>query len=702
MLDLNDRKQLALAGRRFVKRVRKSRAYRQSQEDIDTAKRYRKGDQMPKGYDRNAHFPVLVMNTIAADLDRNAALVIQGNTQVRFYPKRRDLSVLDKGMIAEAESWQYFEAFKETLAQVAHRTFDQGFAATVFSVDAFQRVGDDLPRIRMDVPDSTRVGVDPAANDPKDPLLGGRGVFVWDSATFGDLEAEYGDSKIYSEPWAKISQMKDERYDNQRDAVELYSPEIHPLRAMLRDVAADKGGQFVTDEPEGLDDDYEFAKVTVVLRTHIRYERDGEPRIDKTFVRLVFIANLSDLELESAVLVEAAIAEFNGNPSIILTCPDPPYGMPVVKMIKGPIDAKNMANSAALQMIGQMARIGTRFGIIKQAWSQEQLTAFETRGTTPTTFVFDGAEMQSLGMPPDVRAAFKEIDVNFPNLAPVLDYASYLDAGAEKVMASPWTVTGQANPSSRFSGAAIGMMQDAVKLTKEIMSAFIGRSANNHMRTAWGLIRKYWIAPHRVIGRGPTPHVMNMVAADPRIANMIMQDQLEMDGAPVRLTGVRARLASPPNEPRSVTYPLPEGLDNVLDDPQLGDLIDRPDVEAIAWEVNGIDSIETEIEMLIEAESALRDQEDASRMQAMISLGIPIAPEYAFNVMTGSRRMFSWEENLEMQAKNTKMLQLAQLSNEDLDGILAVVARLRPQNGQGAPQQMSNAPQAALPAANVG
>lgn len=693
MIDVTDNKSNLTRIQNFVEAARKSPLYAQAQRDFDLSDKYVSGDQAPEHYKSNPNVPILIINTLSGDIIRSAGIITNGRVSARFYPKDELSKALVPVMIAENHSWQYQVDFKSKLGALAQSMLTYGISAAITSIDPFVRVGDDLPKIPIQIADPRALLVDPLSNNPHDPLLGGSFVCHYDIKTYEQLEAEYGLYDEYKTQFKKIDNIVAEPAKGSKQKFDI----LHPLREILRRLGENKDSEQEEEEIKG---DRQYLTLTCIWRDYYSYkDEDGDDVVRKCWVRGFCVTDITDVELKNAVLLETSVLNYEDMPTIILACAKPPYGVSIPKLAHGGIDALNISRSAALAMVLQMIRNGMKMAIIEQAWSPEQLAAFKSGKDIPDLFLMDGKELIERGVMPDAGKLVSPINRESPNIRDVLEFASVLEKKNEEVLGTPWVVRGQANASSRFSGAAISMMQDAVKLGHEMTATVIGRVATDCIRLAWGMQKQHWGSYHNIMNPGITGLIVNGLIADPEKANQIMLNGSADPERPLVLTGIRVKTKAENPANKYQTYPVTPDIEHVMLDPMLLWLSKRDDVEEIMWVVNGLSNMTAEVDVLIELDSLQKDQENYAKFQAVMSLNPQLlAEEVQYDLVMGGEPKVSWKENQEMRYRGTALAQLAQMPPDQLEQVLQVAQQMAAQGQQQAQPEIQQGAAPGVPA----
>ena len=695
-LDLNNPEQVIETVREFVATTRESQKYRAAIRNIKLARAYREGDQIPEGFKHEKHFPVVVLSHLSQDIERLVGMVVAGKEDVRFYGRDSRTKDMLSIIAAENESWRYYVGFKNKMGQVAHRLFDCGYAVTKLSVDPTRRVGQNLPHIPLEVPPSQAALIDPLASDPADPILGGRYVSLYAAKSVAQLRSEYGSRTAFRKSFARITKLEDKA--EQDNFVQHFDLDLHPLEQQLM-ALINKSAEQTSDDPNmRKGEKTEHSKLLLVnytlWREWLDFVTDNGPETRQAWVMATTVADLKDVELKDAILVDVQVLDYDENPTIQLACTDPPYGQPLAIMLKGSIDARNMVNSAILALVAQLIRMGRKQGVIGDIMDPKQLADLKERGKEADITLFSAEKMREFGLG-DVRQVITNLSANFPNLAPVVEYAQQLKREHEEIAGTPWVVQGQASPSSRFSGAAIGMMQQAVMLGKNIIGNFLAQAATNQIKAAFAMQQKHWTSPHRIMQKGITDMRVNQIVVNPDIANMMLNRDFSINGQPMKLTGVRADIRSHGGGPVIQTYPLSPQTKDVLRDELLDWLLSRSDIERIMWIANGIAQTNVDIEVLVEADSVEKDQERFAQLQAIMGISPELlAPQVQYEMAMGSNSEHTWEENQALKAGDEAIAELMNLPPDVLHRILQIVRQPQPQQGQPQPQAIQAAPPA--------
>jgi hypothetical protein len=322
---------------------------------------------------------------------------------------------------------------------------------------------------------------------------------------------------------------------------------------------------------------------------------------------------------------------------------------------------------------------------------------FEQKGLSDITFVDAVKAMEAnTGVPlGDLQKLIQPLSPNLPNVAPVMSYLESLARNNQEILQQPWTMTGQANPSSRFSGSSLSMLQEAVKLGQQLISSVIGRSTENNIRVVCAIQRRHWTAYHRVLYPGMEGRRANAVIVDPEMANAILAGEtvpdgqrigpFKIEGQKVVLNGIRARIKDADPENRFQVYRVTPGTTNVMADPMFAWLQGREDVDVVTWVANCTELADADVGVTVEAESAVHDQEAFSRLQVMqtVSPGL-LAKEVQARLGMSGVPWFSWAENAKLLAVDKADEFWAQLPPEQK--LLTMQIMQSGQIGQSSPQ----------------
>lgn len=671
MIDVMKKKENLELIRSYVELARKSDVYERAQTKMRLAADFINGDQIPTAARRNPSAPALVLNTLATDLVRTAGVVTNGRVETRLYPADDSSKELVPHLQAESRSWQYYEGFKERLSTVAYQTLAFGVGGGVVSVDPFSRVGDDLPRITFQVVDSRLLLVDPIANDPHDPLLGGRFAAVYDVMTLRELEAMYGFFDEFKEEMRGIKKLNTHGEFDPGD-----SPVRHILERIGIMAPRDKKSQV-------------YLTMRIVWKDFCQFkDQDGNDVVRRCYVHGFLVSDVNDPLMKNAVLIDTAILNYDSMPTIILACTKPPYGIGVPEATYAITNARNMAASAAMMLLVQQVRSGMRMAVASDVWDPEQLTKFRETQTLPDVMMFNVVDMAQRGIPIDLTKVVASLNPQTPNGEFALRMIEFLSKFNEQTTGNPWVMSGQANASSRFSGAAISAMQDAAKLGHELTAMFIARLASNVIKCVLGMIKQHWTSYHNILDPGMTGLEANMIVADSNLANSILRGEVQAE-KPLVLTGIRVKTTNENPIYQYKTYTLTPGITDVRDDPILKWLLEQEDVVEVMWVINGLSSISAEVEVLVEVDSRQRDQEDFARYQAIVGVDPQLlCEEYRFRLAMSGDMKYNYEYNQEKKQVSEALKQLAKLPPEQLQQIVAQVQQGQQPQGQPPPLQL--------------
>ena len=705
MIDITNDTELLGEALNNIRKGMAAKVYVDAMHDIDMAERYRKGHQIPGRYRGDPKFFALSLTMIDTDLQRLAGMSSSGARDTRFYPRDGWTSELQSYAAEELESWQYYDQFSRKMGWSTYRQFDQGFVGGRLVIDPTIRYGDDLPGITLNIPDGRQWVIDPASDNPLDPMLGARWAACWEPITVDGILERYGgrDFKTPLKKAMKLAKESDEdSYPYQFAGRDVH--DHHPLRHILRNLVQAQPQDWTDDftsDPKY--DDKMLAGIDYVKRVVVRYQQNGEERKRQTWVRLYIVTQMSRHQpvkgFEHAVLMEARLLDLDGFSPYVFATAEPPYGKPLVAQAASLINERNYVRNAGLALISELVKQGNKYAVLRECWDDKQRIEYETHNKTPEVYNFSAEKLERFTGTVNVNHAIQQLSTNFTGLGAVMQYSEIVDKQLDDEMGGQWTVTGDANPSSRFSGAAISLMQNAVKLNRSIIAEMVQAYATNVSRVAFATMKKTWASPHRIMNRGFNAKRMNEPVSDPSVANVILNRGLQVDGEDIRINAVGARHRLPDGSTTIRLYPIPDSLTDVRDHDMVQRLVDQEDVEKVFWVANALSMMDTDLEILVELDSVARDQENMSRLELAERVMPGVTPdEIKWEMIMGANSRYTWADAQRMNTRNSQMQAFANLTDEQVARIMPFVTQLQEaeaEQGQVSP----GSGQAALPAA---
>lgn len=675
--------------------------YSDAQNNMDLSERYRRGDQMPENYRGNPKMPMMSLVAVESDLQRLTGMASAGIQDVRFYGNtRRTMDLIDNAR-ADFETWQSFERYSNKIGFATYRNFEQGFMGVKLSINPLERVGDDLPRIAFDIPDGRQWVIDPTAKKPHEEMMGGRWVAVWEPITVEELAERYQDTAAHKDfikarKLGEIENTNLSRYETTPHAI----GNLNPLRAILRNLVIAEGDEFPEDAPTS--NDYSLlASLDYIQKIALDLPTPDGTQRRSVKIRLHIVSPLQadkpDPTMKHAVLLDAQILNYDGLSPLIIQSTDPPYGLPIVALAKSSINQTNFLHNAVMAMILQMVRQGQKKGIIKNVWDDKQRVSFERNSADPDTYLFDADKFMEAGIPVDVNKVITDLSVNFPQLSDLIAYSNVVEEKKNQAMNTPWSVTGAASPATRASGASISLMQDAVRLSTSIVSAMVKDICTEVARAAFAMMKRHWISEHRIINKGLTSKRMNVPVANPITANLMLNRGVTQDGEVLQVNAIAARFNGEGEGAATYrVYPIDDSVKDVLDDPVFQELAERDDVDQIAWIANSIEVLDVGLEILVEIDADKRDSDNMKRIEFMAATGVQVSPEVVWENVMGPTSNYTYDENVRMRARNQAMETIANLTDEELASIFAIIQQQQQLQEQ-QPQQQGAMPMTPTP-----
>jgi hypothetical protein len=126
------------------------------------------------------------------------------------------------------------------------------------------------------------------------------------------------------------------------------------------------------------------------------------------------------------------------------------------------------------------------------------------------------------------------------------------------------------------------------------------------------------------------------------------------------------------------------------------ELAERDDVDQIAWIANSIEVLDVGLEILVEIDADKRDSDNMKRIEFMAATGVQVSPEVVWENVMGPTSNYTYDENVRMRARNQAMETIANLTDEELASIFAIIQQQQQLQEQ-QPQQQGAMPMTPTP-----